>query len=769
MKHLLFIIIFFVFHLNSWGQTVTGRVLSDGDKQALAGATIRILNSENQLNNHVIADKQGIFKLTTSLTHFSCQISYVGFKNIQLIIDNTELKNRNLGDVIMYADSSTLLNEVVVEASVVKEGIEKTIVFPTSRQLSVSTSGIDLLKNIHLPGLFVDPVLQKVEIDGVSNIIYRINGINASLREVLALKADLIQRIEYSPTSSIRELGSNSGVINIVLKEQNKGTFLFANVLGAATTGFLNGNANLKRVHAHSEISLNYNVSWRDYQERWSMESESYNSPTDTINYYREGEKAPFGYLSQDIDIGYTFNKDKNIFQAKLFNSISSMFDRNYINIYISGQNTPLYFRNIHARSEFYLPSLDLYYIHKYDDQKGLEVNLVGTIIKSDYKRDLTDTYTSKDDYIHNSTDGNKKTVSFESFYYNRKSKLQYDFGLKGSYSHTKNKYYNQGESNIERLELYPYISIKGKIQNVSYTLGTGLKMLKIDDKLISKQYYRNLSSLSLFYKSNDTWNIRNVFQFTPSYPGLSSLNNIDQRQDSIMVVRGNNRLKPSQTIYNKLTINYQLEKNIRLTVGMNASKTFNAIGSNYFYDANISSFVTQNSNQDYYSTLGASADISFSSILNIFNISSAVVWNRYKTKGVDFTQTLSNLYWQIFCNAKIKDFSFDVGYRRPSKTLSSQIVYLNENYSSIGMSYRKKNLSASTGVLFPFTSGTKYGSDRKSPITPSSKKIYIKDNANMFYLNLSYYISWGKSASNINKSLNNSDSDGGITRIKDN
>lgn len=289
------------------------------------------------------------------------------------------------------------------------------------------------------------------------------------------------------------------------------------------------------------------------------------------------------------------------------------------------------------------------------------------------------------------------------------------------------------------------------------------------DDENISKNYYRNLSTLSLFYKKNEVWNVRNVFRYTPSYPSLSSLNNIDQRQDSLMLIRGNNNMKPSQTIYNKLTFNYQLKNKFKVSISMNASKVFDAIGTNYYYDTNINSFVTQNDNQDYSSALGASADISFPSILNIFDISSGVVWNKYKTKGVDFVHNLSDLYWYIFCNAKIKNFSFDVGYRKPSKSLNSQTVFLNENYSSIGMGYRKKNLSASSGIMFPFTSGTKYGSDRKSSIVPSSKNIYIKDNANMFYLNISYYISWGKSSSNINKSLNNSDYDSGITRISDN
>lgn len=769
MRYFLLTIILFSCCFSSSGQSVAGKVISGKDNHALENATIIISTSDRNLISQTVTDIQGEFKFNTNITTFLCHISYVGFKDVQLTINNVDLKNIDLGDIIMNTDSTTLLKEIIVEANTVRDDIDKTVVFPTLRQVAISTSGIDLLKNLHLPGLFVDPVFQKVEIDGSSNVIYRINGITSSLKEIVALKADLIQRIEYSQTSSIRDLDSNSGLINVILKKQNSGTYLFANTIGAVTTGFLNGNTSLKKVYGYSEISLSYNVNWRDYQKRWSRESESYNSPKESVNYYKEGLNAPFGYLAQDIEISYIFNKDKNIFQAKILNSINSSFDRNYVDTYIKGQDNPLFFRNIHARNKTYLPSLDLYYIHKYDDKQGLELNLVGTIIESNYKRDLTDIYNSKKDYIYNSTDGNKKSFLFESFYYNKKSKVQYNIGLKGGYSKTDNKYYDNGRSNFKQFDLYPYISISGKIDNISYTLGSGLKVLMRDDENISKNYYRNLSTLSLFYKKNEVWNVRNVFRYTPSYPSLSSLNNIDQRQDSLMLVRGNNNMKPSQTIYNKLTFNYQLKNKFKVSISMNASKVFDAIGANYYYDININSFVTQNDNQDYSSALGASADISFPSILNIFDISSGVVWNKYKTKGTDFVHNLSDLYWYIFCNAKVKNFSFDVGYRKPSKSLNSQTVFLNENYSSIGMGYRKKNLSASSGIMFPFTSGTKYGSDRKSSIVPSSKSIYIKDNANMFYLNISYYISWGKSSSNINKSLNNSDYDSGITRISDN
>ena len=758
---------------NTYSQTITGKIISKEDLQPLPGATIKIFYNDSVLNNTYISNNEGIFSQKITVKEFNLNISYIGYKNVNMHIQNYALKDIDLGSIIMSADNSKILDDVTITAKNIRYDTDKMVVFPSIQQLKSSTKALDLLQHLQLSGLFVDPIMQKVSIAGTSDVIYKINGVNATLKQVAALKADQIQRIEYSKTPSIREADTNSGYINVIIKKEETGTYLNTSILGAVSTGFLNGDANIKTVFGKSELALDYYVNWRDYNHRWSTANEKYCYPDyDTIQIKQDGRKAPFGYLMQDINLTYAYNNTQNIFIFRFLNSINRSFDRNYIDLYKNANRTSILFRNIHSKSKDYTPSLDMYYSRIFDEKQGIDLNLVGTLMNSDYNRSLVDTYHDGDSdntYIKNTTNGNKKSLIFESFYYNRKHKINYNIGLKSNYSHTNNKYNSVDINKINRLSIYPYISISSKIKNLSYTLGTGLQVLKDKDYSNSKNYFKNLTTLTLFYKKNDSWNIKNMFRFTPNFPNLSDLNEIDQKQDSLMIVRGNPLIKPSQTIYNKIELNCQMKSNINLTFGLNFRKTFDPIRNNYYFDTSVKSFITQRDNLKNEHQIGSNVDFEWNSILNIFNISSGAAYNHYQSKDNLNSLHLNSFDWYFFLNAQIKNISIDAGYKKPAKELTGQVIYLNENYSSVGISYKKNNLSINGGVILPFTYGTKYRTDIRNSAYQSVKNIYIKNNANMFYFGLSYNISWGKSIYKINKRLNNADRDNGILKIKDN
>ena len=67
--------------------------------------------------------------------------------------------------------------------------------YPSAKQVEAATSSLGLLKSMMLPQLFVDPVQESISISGVSGVIYRINGVNASLQEVKALNPQQIARV----------------------------------------------------------------------------------------------------------------------------------------------------------------------------------------------------------------------------------------------------------------------------------------------------------------------------------------------------------------------------------------------------------------------------------------------------------------------------------------------------------------------------------------------------------------------------------------------
>lgn len=750
-----------------WGQDVKGKIVDGKDSSELSGVTIKILKSDSVYYSGTTTNAKGEFKFKIPFKQFYLIVSHIGYYESKLFVDNQDgSANKNLGNIIMH-EATNSLDEVVVAASPIIEDLNKLVAYPTSKQLKGSVSGVDLLQNLRLTGLFVDPIQQKIEIQGTSGVIYRINGVNATYQQVAALKADEIERVEYAQTPSARELASNSGVINLILKKARTGTYLFADAVGAVSTGFINGNANIKTVFGKSELSLSYVVNWRDYSKRWSHESETYYYPTDTLILNKKGRYAPFGYLSQNINLGYTFNDVKNVLSIQFLNSTYASRDRNYIDVYREKPNPAQSFRNIYAKFDNYTPSLDLYYIRKINEQQAVEVNAVATLMNTDYTRSFVDRYPTHEYVINNMTDGHKKSVIFEGLYYHNKKAINYNVGVKGSFSDVHNTYESE-KNRLKRLNLYPYASVDGKMKDIAYSIGTGVEMMYTNDMEKDTRYFRNLTTLSLFYKKNDVWSLRYTFRYTPSYPSLSDLNSIDQKQDSLIVIRGNPLLKPSQTINNKLTFTYAISK-VRVTTGLSASKTFDAMGDAFFYDSNISSFVSITKNQEYNRRFGADMNIYLNSIFNLFSLSVGGNWDNYKTKGEGYVHKLNDLTWYVFGAMQLKDFTVDFGYRKPSRQLFGEMLVLSENYSSVGVTYKKKAFSVKTGLYYPFSSGTKYSTERKSAIAPSIRNVYVKDNANMFYVGLSYNISWGKSLFNVKKNMYNSDWDKGVLKINDN
>lgn len=748
--------------------SIKGIVTNDSDSTTIPYASLKVFGSDSIKHTNFVANSDGKFEIIIPLKDYTIIISSIGYKDNKIHITNSN-RQIDLG-TIPLKENIRELNEITVYGSPIIEDVTKTIVYPTSQELKASTNGIDLLQSMQLPELFVDPVNESISVTGTSGVKYRINGVNASLQQIIALKADQVKRIEYSSLPTARELDSNSAVINVVLKELNTGTYISVNMLGAATTGFINGNANLKTIQGKSEFNLEYNINWRDYDKRRSSAKESYNKPSDTILFKKIGRNAPFGYTSQNINFGYTYNDSKQIFNARFLNSIFSSHDQLYTDIYQLNKSQNSIFRDTRSKLKNYIPSLNLYYIRKFKDYHGLEFNLVGTLMDNDYERNMSEQYEEELYEIYNKTDGKKRSLIYEGLYYNRIKNNNYSVGIRGSHSYTENDYQpNNILAKFKQTELYPYISLDGKIKNISYSLGTGLKILNTDDYSKSKTYYRNLSTVSFFYKKNNYWNIKYTFQYTPGFPSLSDLSNVDQRQDSIIIYRGNPFLKPSQTINNNLIFSFN-KKIIRAGGTLFFRKTFDPLGTNIFYEPKYSSFIFQTDNQEYQYSYGGEMYLQVSSFLRYFTINPLIGWVNYKSKGNDYEYKHDSFYWGIFFLAQYNRFLLNIGYKEPLKSLSGRYINLQENYSNVELSYKNKNKNfiAKAGIRFPFTSGTKYMTEIKSSLTPTTGYTYIEDNKNMFYIGFSYYFNSGKSIFKVNKKVNNIDSDSGILKIQD-
>lgn len=748
-------------------QEIKGRVCAAGENRPLAGATMRVLTEDSVYVTGFTTDEKGRFESEVKLDNFWLEISYVGYEKNVALIQNGERKNLDLGIISLALDTVSLGGvEVVARGMVHKTG--KIMAYPSVKQVEAATSSLSLLKSMMLPRLFVDPIQESISISGVSGVIYRINGVKASLQEVKALKPQQIARVDYSQLPSMRELDSNSGVLDFILKESRVGTSLSVGGTSAFTTGFVNGNLNFRTNYQKSQFSIDYNVNYRDYSERRTDELETYSFPDgSTLMRDKRGEFAPFGYTDHHIAVGYLYKNEKDMVNVRLDNQISSNYNRNRQQMFQGQQFTGQ--RDIHSSFSSYIPSLDLTYSRKMKNNQGVEVNLVGTLGNTDYERTLIDRLDGKIlSEINNATDGNQKSLIGEVYYWRESKKVNFSAGLRTTYQYASNLYGTDEQVNLRNYNAYPYVQFQGNLGKVAYTVGTGLRFQQQRQGNESVNYWRNTSSLSLSYKQK-YWDLQYSINFRPLFPSLSSLSEVIQEINSLSTMRGNRSLTPYNTLRNQINFSVWDNKKFASVLTLVADRSFHPIQQDIFYSPEMKRFVFQENNQDYDINYGAQLIVQMTDILKLFMFQVFGGWNYYKSKGEAYEHTLNNFYYGAYLAMTYKGFQLNGSWMKPMKSLSGQYVMTSENNSSINASYKWKNLNVGMGILFPFTEGSKYRTEQLNQVIASDRNVLIRNNRNMFYVSLSYNINWGRSIFQSNKRLQNADRMNSILKVNDN
>lgn len=752
-----------------YGQLYKGRVVNS-EKHPIEHVRVRIV-SDKTIRNETITDLYGLFSINNdSTSDFLLEFYFTGYKIKQINIKSKkDTEYVDLDDITLMEEIIELDGVTVSGNSIINKG-NLMIVFPEKKIIDASSTTLDLFQKMYVPGLYIDPISQTIKIDNSSNITYKINNINSSIQEVISLNPKTISRIEYQRSPDTRNIDSDA-VINILLKKET-GTMLSGNVLGAFTTGFINENLTVSTGYTNSNLNISYNFSWRDYKKRFANEYEVFNRDDEIITLNKKGENAPFGYLQQNINIGYNYTKGRNIFNIKLLNNIYSSHDKNRTNTYANNLNAINSIRNINSNNKYYFPYLDAYYILNISKNKSIDMNLVGSIGNSKYARDYREIFINEDIENESKTNitGKNKSIIYE-FLFSEKSieKLNYQLGMKTTYSYNENKseYGILQKEYNKRLDLYPYLSLNGKIGSISYMIGTGIKFLNNESRELNKNYTRNISNLSLFYKSNEIINFQYIFTYTPYYPLLYSLSDIEQTVDNNIKIKGNPSLKPYTSIKNTLNISFRQKKYISSTLSLYHSNFYKPIREVINYNQEFFLIQPQNINKEY--SLGAKLETSFNSIFNHLDLRIGLGWNSYNSIVKDVKHNLDNFYWSFMINYYYKDFSASFSWKKPEKILTGEQTYESENNSFINAMYKYKVFGFAVGLYFPFTKGAKYASSRVSDIAPMDRHVYIKDNSYMFFIGVSYYVNWGKSLFNIKRNRNNSVIDNSILKVNDN
>ena len=212
---------------------ISGRVVDDNDASPLIGATVVLSDDAGKQVLGVTTDTNGYFEFIEVMAgDYTLQCSYVGYDTFTFILKQLE-GDMDLGEIRLDA-SSEMLNEVVVEGEKVVQKIDRRLVMPTSAQKKVATNGVSLLQHLQLPNITVNAINKTITTNYGESVQLRINGVESTQEEVIAIRPEDVIRVEYHEQPGLR-YGGSAAVVDYIVRKRESGGNLSADLTNSVS------------------------------------------------------------------------------------------------------------------------------------------------------------------------------------------------------------------------------------------------------------------------------------------------------------------------------------------------------------------------------------------------------------------------------------------------------------------------------------------------------------------------------------------------------
>ena len=743
---------------------IKGRVLQASDRAAVEFANVVLQTSDSVFIMGAITDGKGNFDFkNVEAGNYRLIISTIGYETQSVELEG-ETRNIDLKDILLE-EASVSLGEVTVTASATTSRSDRKLVYLSERQINASTNGVDLLQQLMLPRLQVNPIQNQVSLIGGGEIQLRINGAKVELRDIVALKPSDIIRIEFHDNPGLR-YGNAEIVLDYIVHRPETGGNMGVNLGVSPLYEFGNYAVNGKINHKKSEFSMNYNFGPRNFYNVWRDNEETFTFADGSKLQRKEtGEPAHLEMYPHTLNTTYSYMDGNKMFNATFRYFTNNQPHEDYKGSLYNMANVEDVVRMIDKSSyKGYRPALDLYYQQNLKNEQTLVFNVVGTFNKTDNSRIYQE---SRDDIIltdvHNLTIGKKYSLIGEAIYEKKMGSNSFSGGLKHTQSFSDNEYRNGHTffTEMNQSETFLYGEFKGKVQKLDYTLGAGVTRSYLAQK--GDEGYQNYMfnpRIVLHYALPGNSFIRLRADINNSSPSLSSLSSIDQTIDSLQIQRGNPMLKPFMTYRTELT--YEKQKGI---VYGNLWGTYeyqpNAIMEEKQIESN--KIVQTWDNQKNWQRVAGRATLRVGPIKKIIVLSLTGGVNHYISNGNVYQHTYTNWYTNVDLSAMYKNVVANFGLNTNYNRFYGETLNGGENLHYVMFGYKHKTLSIGAGVLNPFVDNYKVQNENWSKHASYKKAMYIKESSRMLVLQLTYNFSFGRAFTGGQKRLNNADNDAGV------
>ena len=741
---------------------INGRIVDDKDVTPLVGVTVVLFDSSNEQVKGGITDLGGRFELKeVEAGDYVLQCSYVGYEPFTIVLKQLE-RNMDLGEIRLRS-ASEMLDEVVVQGEKIVQKVDRQLIMPTSAQKKASTNGVSLLQHLQLPGLTINAIEKSITTNYGESVQLRINGVEVTQAEVIAIRPEDVIRVEYHEQAGLR-YGGVPAVVDYIVRRRESGGNVSADLTNAVSPlGF--GNYQMSGKYHRGKSSFTALMQWSRRDLEWNRENEeTFYFPDKTIT-NRETVASPnnvkYDYITTSLNYNYT-NGEKSMLNIAFRNNTQDIphgfTDRNSI----LHQEDKEYEVKDRESVKTVIPSLDVYYQMNLKNGQHLYFDVVGTYLGSDNQRTYSMTERGQTPVeIYSKTQGDKYSIIGEAIYEQPLGGGKFTTGLKHNQATMDNVY--DGEEltkvSMNMAETSFFSEYQSKVGKLNYTLGIGALRTSYQQGETSQEKYFFRPTLNLSYALGKMY-LRYNASLSGYAPSLSVLSNVGQVMDTYQVHRGNPNLKNVTYFTNRFSVSYR-NKWMNLDVSARYSYDDNPIMEETIYENGR--FVRTYDNQKGLHRLMCQTNVQLRPFKEYLSINMTPFFNRYISQGNAYTHTHSNWGFRGSIVGMYKQWIFMADMNTSYHDLEGETITKGEAIHSIALGYKKEKWALQGMVMNPFTRDYHQGKENVSRLAPNKQLAFSRDLCPMFMLNVSFNLSFGKQKQMATKRIDNSDKDTGI------
>jgi hypothetical protein len=746
-----------------------GLVREAKTNEALAFVNVVLQTPDSAFVTGSMSDDNGKFVIPkVNPGDYRLALSYIGYVTQYIALSGLKA-SITIPDILME-EETVGLDAVTVTASAVTNRIDRKLIFPTERQINASSNGIDLLQQLMLPRLQVNPLTREVGVISGGEVQLRINGVKVEVSDIVALQPKDVIRVEYHDNPGLR-YGNAAAVIDYIVRRPESGGNLGVNIYNTFNLKqFGNNSINGRINHKKSEFAVNYNFNQRDVYQMWRDNEETFLLADGSVLRRKEaGEPGHFQRNWQNLNATYSYLNGKRMFNATFRYYAANQPHNDYSSKLYNMDNPDDYVQMFdREKSLSSRPAFDLYYLENLKNDQTLVFNVVGTYNTTDNNRIYTE---SRDGIylteINNLVVGNKYSLIGEGIYEKKLGSNSLNAGLRHTQSYSDNTYKNDREyhTEMQQGETFLYAEWKGKVKKLDYTLGAGVtrsSFRQINDGIDYDTYTFN-PRIALFHPLPGNSSVRLTARISNHIPSLSELSVVEQTIDSIQILRGNPNLKPY--LRYESTLNYEWKKGLfYLNWEGRYEYLPSAIMDEKFREGN--KIVQTWDNQKNWQHLYTGLHLRVGPIKDFLVVMLYGSVNHFISNGNNYRHVYTNPSCYAVVSGNYRQFQAQFVWQIASvdrfygETLSGgEVAHL------LSLGYNYKNMNFGLGAYNPFVNNYRQNTENRSEYAFYKKSMYLNEMSRMLFFQFSYNFDFGRAFQSGQKKLNNADEDAGVMK----